>query len=96
MSKPCQHIILAVNIAISMGNKIYSVEEPTIENKKIVVDLCDPITITIKKSIDSECKNLRYWEWEGVPHNPSEVGYTCDKCNVVLIFPGSKTPKLFK
>lgn len=94
MNKPCQHIVSAINIAISAGNKVYHIENPTIENKKLVVDMCDPITFVVKKQVDEQCSDLRYWEWKGVPHNPAEQGYTCDKCNVVLIFPSTKTPRL--
>lgn len=66
---------------------------PNVENKNLVIDLCDPITNSVKQAIDRQCINLRYWEWKGVPHNPAERGYTCDMCNVVLIFPEMKIPR---
>jgi len=94
MNKPCQHIVPAIDIALSSGNEVYHTELPSDENKKLVVDLYDPITSEVKKRIDEQCPNLRFWEWKGVPHNPAEKGYTCDKCNVVLIFPGTKTPRI--
>lgn len=94
MNKLCQHIAPAIDIALSAGNKVYHIESPSDENKKLVVDLYDPITSTVKTEIEAQCPDLRFWEWKGVPHNPAEKGYTCDKCNVVLIFPNKKTPRL--
>jgi len=94
MNKPCQHIDPAISISLSVGNKIYHIEKPSEENTKLVVDLSDPLTPALKKRIDKLCPSLRYWEWKGVPHNPAEKGYTCDKCNVVLIFPNIKNPHL--
>jgi len=94
MNKLCQHIAPAINIAISSGNKIYYIELPNEENGKLLIDLYDPLTSEVKKQIDEKCQDLRFWEWEGVPHNPAEKGYTCDKCNIVLIFPSRKTPQM--
>ena len=94
MKTPCQHIVLAIDVALSAGNKIYRLTLPDAKNIKLVVDLYDPITEDVKKLIDKECVNLRFWDWKGVPHNPEEKGYTCDQCNVVLIFPNVKTPRL--
>lgn len=87
MRKPCQHIAHAIEIALSAGNKIYHMETPNDNNKKFVVDLRNPMTPEVRKRINEQCSTLRYWEWQGVPHNPAENGYTCDVCNVVLIFP---------
>lgn len=92
MNKVCQHIVPAINIALLSGNKVYHIEPPSDENKKLIVDLYDPITPEVKKQIAEQCPDLRFWEWKGAPHNPAERGYTCDKCNVVLIFPNTKTP----
>ena len=96
MNKPCQHIDQAIDIALSAGNKMHYIEQPSEENEKLVVDLYDPIIPEVKDQIDKQCPELRYWEWKGVPHNPAEKGYTCNKCNVVLIFPNAKTPRLDK
>ena len=94
MNKECQHIAPAIDIALSSGNEIFTTTDRNPKTGKKLVYLYDPITPEVKKQIDEQCSDLRFWEWKGVPHNPAEKGYTCDKCNVVLIFPGNKTPRI--
>ena len=94
MNNSCQHIAPAIDIALADGNKVFTITERSKKTGKKLVYLYDPISFTVKTQIDKQCSDLRFWEWKGVPHNPAETGYTCDKCNVVLIFPSQKTPRL--
>lgn len=94
METGCRHIDQAIKFALKSGNKIYHVTNEGNGNEKKVIDMYDPLPPELKKEIDNKCLNLRYWEFTGVPHNPFENGYTCDECNVVLIFSNVKTPRL--
>lgn len=94
MNNSCQHIAQAIDVALAHGNEIFTITERSKKTGKKLVYLYDPITSIVKTEIEAQCPDLRYWKWSGVPHNPAEEGYTCDKCNVVLIFPSKKTPRL--
>ena len=90
----CPRIDRAVKLTIAAGNKIYHISDRDNENNKLVIDMYDPLLQELKEEIDKNCPDLRYWQFKGVPHNPAESGYTCDQCNIVLIFPSNKTPRL--
>lgn len=94
MEKKCTHIEQAIKLALDCGNSIYHVTEKSVKNEKKIIDMFDPLSPELKKMIEHVLPALRFWSFKGGPHNPSEKGFTCDDCNVVLIFPNVKTPRL--
>jgi hypothetical protein len=58
MKKPCQHIQLAIDIALLNGNEIYSQFSASFDENRLVVFLSVPLTAEVKVKIEQQCGNL--------------------------------------
>lgn len=90
----CHQINQVIDLAIKEGNEIFYEPKNRGEDEKLVVWMTDPLTPSVKGAVDAAHLNLKYWQFEGAPHNPEACGYTCEECNIVLAFPDKKTPRL--
>ena len=86
MDSLCPEIDIALRLAKDFGNEIKEKSESW-DKVKQVISMKRKLDPVLKQKIEREIKKLRYWKYEGSPHDEPDEGFTCDECKVVISFP---------
>jgi hypothetical protein len=86
MSIECKQINLAINLCLGFGNEISEILEGWSKVKKAIY-MRNELTQALKEKILLEAEKLKYWEYEGSPHNQPDKGFICNECEIAIVFP---------
>lgn len=89
MNLNCPHISLALRLSEAEGNAILDTTNSW-SKLKTVVSMKQPLTSALKSKITGEAPELKYWRYEGSPHNPADEGFVCNEHSVAISFPVNK------
>lgn len=84
MTQSCEHLEPLLNVALSMGAKIQSIDDGWSEAKRVVT-FSSSMPEKLKEYLDSN--DVEYYCYAGSPHNPPDEGLFCTSCKVGLSFP---------
>ena len=88
MSSICQEINTIIKMALDSGNEIKEESEGWSKAKQ-VISMKRNLDSILKNKIKNEITKLRYWKYDGSPHDEPDEGFTCDECKVVISFPAA-------
>ena len=89
MKTCCNQINQVIEIAEKHDNDIFDLPDERDERGKFVVWMRAPLINLMRDEIDSMALKLKYWHSPAHPHSSETFGYTCEKCRVVIVFPGT-------
>lgn len=52
------------------------------------------LSVNLKIKIENEVEQLKYWKYQGSPHNEPDEGFVYDTCKVAISFPINKNTYL--
>jgi len=86
MNSICPEINTAIKLSLDADNEIKEKSEGWTKAKQVIT-MKRKLDPQLRKKIEDEIKKLRYWSYEGSPHNEPDEGFSCDDCKVVISFP---------
>lgn len=89
MNSKCQKIDLIIKLSGMKNNSVLEVTEGWSQVKE-VISMSGPLADELREKIIFENPSLRYWKYEGSPHNPPDEGFICDEHSVAISFPVKK------
>ena len=86
MNSICPEIDTVIKMALDAGNEIREKSEDWSKAKQVIA-MKNKLDLALKNKVENEIKKLRYWSYEGSPHDEPDEGFSCDNCKVVISFP---------
>lgn len=86
MNSTCPEVNTVIKLASDLGNEVKEKSEDWSKAKQVIFmqKKLDPL---LKNKVEVELIKLRYFSYEGSPHNEPDEGFFCDECKVGISFP---------
>lgn len=81
----CQSINHILKLAEADGNTILSISKSELMDK--VIWMNNELSISLRRAILSEVKDVEYKKTKDKPHDPGVEYFVCNECKTLIAFP---------